>query len=884
MRNKILLLLIIITAINSFSQEQDYWYDSDNYDQTENVVEKGSWYEGKPIKQIVLNGLKLTKSSEIEALVVPYRGILFSYEKYEELYMKLFALEFFSNIKVDIKASDEQGSGVILIFNVIERPMVRKIIFNGISGLRRNDLMEAISIKETDIINQSKIREDEKAIREKYKQKGYPNASVNARETRSAKDSSITLIFDIVEGRKVTVVDIRFENNTVFKESTLKGLLSHKAKALFNDGAFQEANLQLDIEAVAKYYHDRGYIDAEVFCTPVPAVITTNEKGKKVIIPADTETISDDESTTLILVFKVTEGVKYTFNGITFEDNKIFSTEQLTKLVRSKTGDTVNKSRVLADLQRVSDLYYENGYIFNKIDWIENKSTDNESGVLSYTIKIIERGRAHIENIIIKGNQKTKNDVILREIPLEPGDVFSKAKVMDAMRNLYNLQFFSVILPETPEGSEESLMDLVFTVEEQPTIDLQFGLTFSGSADPETFPISGLLKWNDRNLAGTGNQLGAELNSSVIDTTSFSLNYLHRWVFGLPLSAGMDFTLNYAKRLATMNNSGRIFNGDEPYAYPDGFGSYDEYISYNKLPTRDYLMEYEQLYLSLGLSSGYRWTTMLGIFGIGGGIRVGIIRNSYDETILRPFDPALREGNNTWMPKNSFWFSLSLDQRDIFYDPTRGYYLYQRMGYYGVLEQEREHYMRSDSKGEIYFKLWDVPVTEKWDFKGVLAFHSGLSFIFKQPGRNIDDLKPSVEEGNMLSVDGMFVGRGWSSEYRNKGLLLFENWVELRFPIVRGILAFDLFFDAAGVETDKGFYFGGNDNGEVNFTYKNMRYSYGGGIRFTLPQFPFRLSLAKRFSFRDGEFAWEPGQLFRDASSDDPAQGMDLVISFLLSY
>jgi outer membrane protein insertion porin family len=288
----------------------------------------------------------------------------------------------------------------------------------------------------------------------------------------------------------------------------------------------------------------------------------------------------------------------------------------------------------------------------------------------------------------------------------------------------------------------------------------------------------------------------------------------------------------------------------------------------------------------MGLSTGYRWTTFLGIFGISGGTRFGIIQNVYDADLYRPFDPVLREDNNRWTPKNSLWFSLSLDQRDIFYDPSRGYYLYNRMGIYGLLQQnekgdyiEREYYMRNDSKAQYFLTLFNLPVTEKWSFKSVLALHVGLSTIFQQPGKD----EPKIEEANKLAVDGMFIGRGWSSEYRNKGYLLLDSWAELRFPLVNGVLAFDFFFDSAGVETEKGYYFRENSKGEPNFTIENMRFSYGGGIRFTLPQFPIRLSLAKRFKVVDAEppnknyeIQWQKGAI--------PGIDMDIVMSFVLSY
>lgn len=85
---------------------------------------------------------------------------------------------------------------------------------------------------------------------------------------------------------------------------------------------------------------------------------------------------------------------------------------------------------------------------------------------ITFTIKITEKERAHIENIIIKGNVKTKDHVIYREIPLIPGDVFSKDKVIEGIQNLYNTGLFSTISPETPFGSAEGLMDLVINVEE----------------------------------------------------------------------------------------------------------------------------------------------------------------------------------------------------------------------------------------------------------------------------------------------------------------------------------------------------------------------------------------------------------------------------------
>ncbi|MDR2922222.1 MAG: outer membrane protein assembly factor BamA [Treponema sp.] len=832
------------------------------------------WYQGKIIKDIVFSGLRHVKETELEGLMEPYKGLPFDDSLFWEIQGRLYALEYFDLISPGIERADYAGNEIIIRFTVTERPTVGRINFIGNSGIRRHELLETITIKNNDVVNRVKLTVDEQAIVNKYLGKGYPDVKVRS-EIQAASGSTVVINFYITEGDKISISEFRFEGNSVFSARTLRGRLSLKAKSLLSDGAFQEAKLIADIASITQYYHERGYIDAEIV-----DVTREIEKDAK-------------ENNNMILTFRIKEGRIYTFGGVTFEGNQIFSTEQLSALIKSKTGEKINARRLQADLQSVSDLYYENGYIFNVINRDERKNP--VEGIVAYHITIVERGRAHIENIIVKGNDKTRTDVIMREVPLEPGDVFSKAKVEEAWRNLMNLQYFSSVSVETPFGSEDSLMDLVFVVEEQPTVDLQLGLTFSGSADPDTFPVSALVKWNDRNLKGSGNQLGVDANGSF-DTVSVSVNYNQRWMFGLPFSGGFDFTGQWAKRLAAMNSGtiSPIFNGDETYAYPDGFASWGEYNSANKTPPREYLMDYQQWYFSLGFSTGYRWFTPAGILSVGGGIRGGLINNRYDDDIYRPFDPALRERHNEWTPKTSIYGTVSLDQRDLYYDPSKGYYAYERFGIYGLLGKdlggrliEREYYIRNDLKAEYYLTLFNIPVTEKWNFKSVLAFHSGLSFIFRQPGRASGSLTPTpiIEEANQLSVDGMFNGRGWNSEYRYKGLVLWENWVELRFPIVPGVLSWDFFFDAAGVEASlqgenrtgiAGYYFK-----KGNFTIDNMRFSFGGGLRFTLPQFPLRFSLAKRFRTYDGKFTWEQGSMFQN---DNPASGIDPVLSFVISY
>jgi len=303
MRIKIcFVLLFLITAVCVFSQQEQPQQD---------------WFTGKPISDIQFSGIKNISLSELEALVFPYKGRIYDEDLYIEILTKLFALNYFLNIDVNTQRADG-GEKVTLVFKVTEFPIISRINFSGNSSVKRRDLSDVISTKTSDFHNTVKIRADVEAIKNKYAEKGFPNVDVTVTETSSG-DSSITLTFVINEGDKITIRNIEFQGNTKFSNSALRGQLSLKAKTLINDGAFQEAKLLADIEAITKYYQDRGYIDAAV---------------KDVTRTYD----ADDKGTGMTLTFLIEEGNSYNFGGVTFEGNIIFSNEQLEKLIYSKKG------------------------------------------------------------------------------------------------------------------------------------------------------------------------------------------------------------------------------------------------------------------------------------------------------------------------------------------------------------------------------------------------------------------------------------------------------------------------------------------------------------------------------------------------------------------
>ena len=166
----------------------------------------------------------------------------------------------------------------------------------------------------------------------------------------------------------------------------------------------------------------------------------------------------------------------------------------------------------------------------------------------------------------------------------------------------------------------------------------------------------------------------------------------------------------------------------------------------------------------------------------------------------------------------------------------------QRLTWYGLTPIESEYFLRTDTKLEKYFTLVNWRITEKWAFKLVLAGYTGLSMIF--PAANT-----GVGDSSKLYIDGMFNGRGWTSIYNKiRGKALWNSNIELRMPIVPGVLALDGWADAAVITKEV------NQLGSIG--WGDFYFSVGPGVRFTIPQFPLRLLFAHTFRVEDGSVTW----------------------------
>ena len=800
-KNVILIFLMSMLGLFLFAQVQE------------------DWYKDKEIVSFKFKGLRAVQASDLSGIFSKYKGQKFSDEIYLEILQHLYDLDYFIDIQPQAVPADPSYSYVRLEFFFVEKPFVKKIKFTGNNAVRAGTLLEKCALKKDTIYNEDKLRSDTLAIRAFYLEKGYSNINVSTNVEDDKEDNSVSVEYVISEGMQTVVSKIFFEGNEKIADKVLKKVLATKEAGIIRSGAFQESMIENDKELIKFYYGEKGYINGHI------------ENIRQEIDPE-----SDNVKQRIILTYIIYEGEQFIYEGVNFTGNRIFKTDELEAKIKLEKGDVFNLKRLEMGYNAIADLYFENGYSATQIS--KKDIIDETARTIRYEIEIKESKRSHVENVIIRGNTKTKDYVIMRELLFTSGDVFSKKRFFNSLRNIYNLRYFSSIVPDVKPGSEDGLLDVILNVEETSTANIQFGITFSGVSDANTFPMSIFLQWEERNLVGRGSELSANVTAGP-DKQSATLGYTENWFLGLPLAVGFELSATHKQEFSFQDII-------PPFGVPDPYPSLDDYKADISL-AEAYKMKYDRAEFGFGINSSYRWYPLFATLTLRGGINFNLVKNFYDASLYRPFDEAIRHQREAWRFSNNLWTRFSVDNRDFVYDPSKGWFLSQQFSFFGIFPKiESEYFFRSETKGELYFTLLDYPVAESWHLKFVLAFYSGFSFQVPTTGKSISRL-------NKLTIDGMFNGRGWyNAGGAGQGDVMQNNWIEFRMPLAQGIISFDFFFDAIATKPDL--------KSLKSLSINDYFFSFGPGVRFTLPQFPLRLMFANTFRSKNGKPYWGNGK------------------------
>jgi outer membrane protein insertion porin family len=404
---------------------------------------------------------------------------------------KLWDQGLFDNIS--ITATKIQGNNIFLKLNLHERPRLSKFSFTGIRKSEADDIREKINLTRGDVVTDHLMIKSSRIIRDFYAEKGYLNASVNITEKPDkTHDNFEDLVINIKKNKKVKIKHIFIEGNSELSDDAIRSSMKEtKERGVFTPlDSLGPLTLNLIGDAVTfkygkfrddlvKYFKDNyrvkifkgsKYIEKNYKDDLNLIIAKYNKKGyRDAHIISDSMYKVDDQN--INLVIKLDEGNKYYFRNITWVGNTVYSSMFLSNILGIQKGDVYNKELLETNLQfnqkgfDVSSLYMDNGYLFFNATPVE-VNVENDS--IDLEIRIFEGKQARINKVTVKGNEKTNDHVVIREIRTRPGQLFSRSDVIRTTRELANLRYFNAetINPNIIPNPSEGTVDIEYQVEE----------------------------------------------------------------------------------------------------------------------------------------------------------------------------------------------------------------------------------------------------------------------------------------------------------------------------------------------------------------------------------------------------------------------------------
>jgi len=473
----------------------------------------------KIVKLIEVKGNKAVSSNVVLSKMKTRVGSPYQENVTSDDLKRLYLLGFFSDIKID---TEDYKDGIKLIVTVTERPLISKITFSGMVRIATKDekLKESLKSKEGQYLDYPTLTEDAKTLKKMYDKIGYSNAEVTHKVNVDEKTYKANVGFNVVEGSRIKIKKIYVQGNKSFSALRILKLLKTKPAWLFNAGTLKEEVLSEDIERVKSFYRREGFAD----------------------VAADYEITTGNKKLNLLYItIKIQEGRKYLVGTVTITgNNDIKEKEILSKLSECTPGKVFSQDAMRVDIANIQALYFDRGYIMMQIQ--ETASLNSLTGRTDITYNITEHDIAYVDKIKVRGNVKTKDTVVRRELRIRPGDKFDGEKLRRSKERLQNLGFFEEISYDTEDTPVPDRKDLVVEVKETKTGTFSFGGGYSTVDQFVGFVEIEQKNFDWRNFpyfTGAGQNLKFRASVGSI-TNDFDLSFTEPWLFDYPVAFGFD--------------------------------------------------------------------------------------------------------------------------------------------------------------------------------------------------------------------------------------------------------------------------------------------------------------------------------------------------------
>jgi outer membrane protein insertion porin family len=460
------------------------------------------------ISNIVVEGNQRVETETILSYTQISRGDPLSEEAIDDAVKALFQTGLFADVDINARGST-------IVIRVEENPLINRVNFEGNSEIKDDNLLKEVELRERMLFTRAKVQNDVQRIVALYRRSGHFSARVEPKIIRLPQNR-VDLVFEINEGDATRIERISFIGNDAFSDAQLRRSISTSEtrwwKFFATTDNYDPDRLEFDKELLRRYYLKNGYADFQV-------------------VSATAELAPDGES--FFITFMVDEGPEYRVGavsvntGTTTLDPHSFNT-----LVRTGSGSRYNASMVDKTVEDLTLEAGKSGFAFAKVEPNIERNPANKTLNIVYDIQ--QGPRVYIERIDIRGNVRTLDEVLRREMRLVEGDAFNRILVDRARRRLTALDYFEKIDIREEPGSAADLVVLVVEVQEKSTGSVSFSAGYSS-----TETVVGSIAVQERNFLGRGQNIGLSTNLSI-KRQAVNFAFTEPYFLGRRLSAGID--------------------------------------------------------------------------------------------------------------------------------------------------------------------------------------------------------------------------------------------------------------------------------------------------------------------------------------------------------
>lgn len=464
------------------------------------------------IKDIRVEGIQRIEAGTVFGYLPVKVGDTMTDEKAAQAIRALFGTGFFKDVSI------ESDSGVLVI-SVQERPSIAQVEFTGTKEFEKEQLVKSlrqIGLGEGRIFDRSQLDRAEQELKRQYLALGRYAVVVTTTVTPLERNR-VSINFTVDEGDVAKIRQISIIGAKAFPEKELVDLFVLRTPGWMTwwskHDQYSRQKLSGDLESLRSHYLDRGYLEFNVDSTQV--------------------TISPDKKDIFISI-SITEGPKYTVSGVKVAGEMLIPEQEVLGLITVKPGETYSRTKIAESVKKISDRLGNDGYAFANVNAAPD--LDKTKHQAEFTFFVDPGRRVYVRRINIAGNNRTRDEVIRREMRQLEGGWYSADKINLSRSRIDRLGYFNEVNVETPSvtGTTDQV-DVNFTVTEKPTGNILLGAGFGSG---EGLVLSGAI--TQQNIFGSGKHLSLQVNTSKINAT-YALSYTDPYFTVDGISQGFDF-------------------------------------------------------------------------------------------------------------------------------------------------------------------------------------------------------------------------------------------------------------------------------------------------------------------------------------------------------